>query len=251
MVQTAGASAPNHRRPRDGPPLMPTTSDPPSSEQALHLATALCEVVVVDRSTLDRELLALAIAHAEGFALAASVRCLATDAVPAAHVVLIRASSPATDLLAEVAVAAALRGRPRVVVLAGYVDDYLVGSLRDAGADAVVSSDLSLAEVLGVLLTRVDGAVSPAVVVAAVTAAFDRREVGHRHHITKREQEILDHLANGLAPGEIAHLLHIRLSTIRDHVKSLRAKLGCTSATQLVVVAHRMGLVPHVGRPLR
>jgi DNA-binding NarL/FixJ family response regulator len=209
---------------------------------------------VVDRSTFDRDLLALAVAHADGFVLAASVRCLATvaETMPAAHVVMIRASSPATDLLAEVTAAAALRGRPRIVVLVGYVDDYLVGSLRDAGAHAVVSFDLSLAEVLGVLHGAAgEGAVSPADVVVAVTAAFDRRELGHHHHLTRREQEILDHLADGLAPGEIAHLLQIRLSTARAHVKSLRAKLGCTSATQLVVVAHRMGLVPHVGRPLR
>jgi DNA-binding NarL/FixJ family response regulator len=230
---------------------MPATSEP---RPALRPATTPCEVVVVDRSRLDRDLLALAVARAEGFALVASVGCLATvaETVPPAQAVVIRASSPATDLLAEVGAAAGLPGRPRVVVLAGYVDDYLVGSLADAGADAVVSFDLSLAEVLGVVRgATVDGAVAPADVVTAVTAVFDRRELGHRHHLTRREQEILDHLADGLAPGEIAHLLQIRLSTIRDHVKSLRAKLGCTSATQVVVVAHRLGLVPHVGRPLR
>jgi DNA-binding NarL/FixJ family response regulator len=219
------------------------------------MAATLCEVVVVDRSTLDRELITLAIANAEGFTVAASVRSLATvaQAISTARVVMIRAGTPGIDLLAEVAAAADLRGRPRVVVLVGYVDDYLVGNLRDAGAHAVVSSpDLPLAEVLAVMQGEsADGAPSPTALVPAVTATFDRRELGHRHHLTKREQEILDHLADGLAPGEIAHLLQIRLSTIRHHVKSLREKLGCTSATQLVVVAYRMGLVPHVGRPLR
>jgi DNA-binding CsgD family transcriptional regulator len=78
----------------------------------------------------------------------------------------------------------------------------------------------------------------------------DRRALCLGHRLTARELEILDHLAEGLPPGQIAHLLQIRVSTIRDHVKSLRAKLDCTSATQLVIRAHRLGLVPHVGRPL-
>lgn len=206
------------------------------------LAPDLCRVAIVDRTPLDRELLAGALAVSDGFVLALTAPSLVALAPDRVDAVLIRASAPGTDLLAEVAAARALRGRPRVVVLAGYVDAYLVERLRALGADAVGSSDLSLAEVLGLLR----GATTE-----VVRHPADRRELGRRHHLTDREQEILDHLAEGLAPGQIAHLLEIRVSTIRDHVKSLRTKLDCTSATQLVITAHRLGLAPHVGRPLR
>lgn len=216
------------------------TPDPPPP-----VTVELCRVAVVDRLPLDRELLAAALAATDGFAVALaapSLAALAPDAVEAVDAVLIRASAPGADLPAEVAAARALGDRSRVVVLAGFVDAYLVERLRAVGADVVGSADLSLAEVLDVLRgTTAEVDLRPA----------DRRELGLRHHLTTRELEILDHLAEGLPPGQIAHLLHIRISTIRDHVKSLRAKLDCTSATQLVITAHRLGLAPHVGRPLR
>lgn len=204
-----------------------------------------CRVAVVDRLPLDRELLARALDDEPGFRVDLVAATLAAaaprdDGAPL-DVVIIRASTPGTDLPSEVALAAALHGRPRVVVLAAYVDAYLVERLREVGAHAVASCDRTLAAVVDLLR---GGSADPA-------PPTDRRELGLRHRLTTRELEILDHLADGLAPGQIAHLLELRVSTIRDHVKSLRAKLGCTSATQLVITAHRLGLVPHVGRPLR
>jgi DNA-binding NarL/FixJ family response regulator len=201
----------------------------------------LCSVVVVDRLRLDRDLLVHAVAHAEGFAVAHAMATL-VGARPdgAADAVAIRATAPGPDLPAEVAAAVALPGRPRVVVLAGYVDGYLAETLRRAGADAVASS----AEPLDVVLDLLRGApVGP-------TPPDDPTAPGP-HHLTPREAQVLDLLADGRPPGEIAHLLDLRMSTVRDHVKSLRTKLGCNSATQLVVTAHRLGLVPHLGRPLR
>jgi DNA-binding NarL/FixJ family response regulator len=215
---------------------------PASSSDTPTLVAPTCTVAVVDRMALDRELLAQAVAHAEGFGvgLAAATLVGAPD-LPPCDAVVVRATAPGTDLPAEVAAAVALTPRPRVVVLVGYVDDYVVERLRAVGADAVGSSDLSLADVLDLLCGTVpERPPQPA----------DRRDLGVRHRLTTRELEILDHLADGLAPGQIAHLLQIRVSTIRDHVKSLRSKLGCTSATQLVITAHRLGLAPHVGRPL-
>lgn len=229
-------------------PSTDTLSPEPSPARA-DLAT--CRVAVIDRLALDRELLARALAPSDGFDVALTASSLASLSASdlAASVltvpvdaVVIRASAPGTDLPAEVAAAAALPRRPRIVVLAGYVDGYLVEQLQAVGADAVASSDLSLDAVLDLIRgTSTELVPHPS----------DRRELGLRHHLTARELEILDHLAEGLAPGQIAHLLEIRVSTIRDHVKSLRAKLDCTSATQLVITAHRLGLAPHVGRPLR
>lgn len=213
--------------------LSPGPEPPP-----LPLASA--RVAVVDRSPLDRELLAVALGATDGVVVTGAVATLPDLPAGPVDAVLVRAGAPGTDLPAEVGAAAGLRAR--VVVVATYVDDYLVAQLRAAGADAVVSSDVALSELLDLLRGATAG---------VVARPADRRELGRRHQLTRREQEILDHLADGLAPGQIAHLLDLRVSTIRDHVKSLRAKLDCSSATQLVITAHRLGLVPQVGRPLR
>lgn len=227
--------------------MAPLTDTLLPGDSSTRPSSAVWRVAVVDRFPLDRELLARAVTSSAGFSVALATRSL-VGAAPAAggeepfDAVVIRASAPGTDLPAEVAAAVALPRRPRVIVLAGFVDSYLVERLQAVGADAVASADLSLATVLDLLRGATAEPVPP---------AADRRELCLGHHLTTRELEILDHLADGLAPGQIAHLLHIRISTIRDHVKSLRSKLDCTSATQLVVTAHRLGLVPHVGRPLR
>ena len=51
--------------------------------------------------------------------------------------------------------------------------------------------------------------------------------------LTKREQEILVRLLNGLAPKEIAHNLKVSYPTVNFHTNNLYRKLGIQSRTEL------------------
>jgi DNA-binding NarL/FixJ family response regulator len=203
----------------------------------------LTRLVVVDPRTLDRELLARALDATAGIEVVHAAASLGDvgDEVDL-DAVLIRATTPGFDVLGEIARTTRCGGEPRVVVVTGYVDAYIADRLRTAGVAAIATPDLPLAEVVALVLASdaVPDAPPP----------HDRRQIGARHGLTNRELEVLDHLADGIPPGQIAHLLQVRVTTVRDHIKSLRAKLGCSSATQLVVTAHRLGLAPHVSRPL-
>ncbi len=61
--------------------------------------------------------------------------------------------------------------------------------------------------------------------------------------LTAREQEVLQHLSEGLANKEIAAKMHISDHTVKFHVNAILTKLGVTSRTEAVVTAARRGLV--------
>ncbi|MFD1860174.1 LuxR C-terminal-related transcriptional regulator [Aeromicrobium camelliae] len=63
-------------------------------------------------------------------------------------------------------------------------------------------------------------------------------------HLTGREQDVLALLAGGLSNRAIAERLDIGVYTVKDHVKSLLAKLDASSRFEVVVQARRAGLLP-------
>ena len=61
--------------------------------------------------------------------------------------------------------------------------------------------------------------------------------------LTKREQQVLSLLADGLAHDEIAHRLGIGSETVRTHVRKATSRLGASTRTQAVATALRQGLI--------
>jgi two-component system, NarL family, response regulator LiaR len=61
--------------------------------------------------------------------------------------------------------------------------------------------------------------------------------------LTKRELDVLQLLAKGLANKSIAQTLQIAEDTVRTHIRHILSKFGVQSRTQAVLVAIRLGLV--------
>ena len=59
---------------------------------------------------------------------------------------------------------------------------------------------------------------------------------------TLAEQQVLDRLAAGMAPGEVAQVLSRSTSTVYNQVRSLNAKFGTRSYSETVVKALSFGL---------
>jgi DNA-binding NarL/FixJ family response regulator len=62
-------------------------------------------------------------------------------------------------------------------------------------------------------------------------------------HLTPREKEVLQALAEGLDSEEIAGRLHICLRTERNHMSSILKKLGVHSQLHVLMFAQRYGVV--------
>jgi two-component system, NarL family, nitrate/nitrite response regulator NarL len=62
-------------------------------------------------------------------------------------------------------------------------------------------------------------------------------------HLTARERDVLELLAEGLHLEVIAGRLGIGLETVRTHVRHASDRLGAANRTQAVAIAIRRGLI--------
>ena len=70
------------------------------------------------------------------------------------------------------------------------------------------------------------------------------RTSGPEPELTRREQEVLDMLAQGLSNAAIAERLTVSVHTVRNHIANLSAKLGAHSKLEALSIAVRRGLIP-------
>jgi two-component system nitrate/nitrite response regulator NarL len=61
------------------------------------------------------------------------------------------------------------------------------------------------------------------------------------HCLTARELEILRHMQQGLCNKTISRQLGIELSTVKNHVHSVLAKLGVRSRSEAISLLYRQG----------
>ena len=61
--------------------------------------------------------------------------------------------------------------------------------------------------------------------------------------LTKREQEILGHLADGMTNDRVASALGISAETVQSHVRHAMVKLAADSRTEAVATALRHSLI--------
>jgi len=80
------------------------------------------------------------------------------------------------------------------------------------------------------------------VVVDAVRAKNSRTETNARGVLSDREREVLQLLAEGRTPREIAALLHLSAKTVASHREHIGEKLGIKSIAGLTKYAIREGL---------
>jgi two-component system, NarL family, response regulator len=68
-------------------------------------------------------------------------------------------------------------------------------------------------------------------------------EYNHEERLTRREDEILELLGNGLKNRELGQVLGVSEDTVKTHLKSLFRKLGVSDRAEAVRVAIRRGFL--------
>lgn len=116
-----------------------------------------------------------------------------------------------------------------IVVLTAHPRSDLARQALRAGADRVLPKRGTLSDVLAALRDRHHPA----------DAAHDVERVA----LTPREREVLGLLATGSDVRRVAGAMELSEFTVRDHVKSVLAKLGARSQLEAVVTATRAGIL--------
>ncbi len=136
----------------------------------------------------------------------------------------------------------------RVLALTMFdMDDYVYPALQ-VGASGFMLKDASPSDLVAGIRVIADGeSVLAPTVTRRLIANLSRQSEPLRPTprlvgLTKREQEVLVLIANGLSNAEIAERLVISLPTVKTHVSSLLAKLNARDRAQLVIIAYESGL---------
>jgi two-component system, NarL family, response regulator YdfI len=134
-----------------------------------------------------------------------------------------------------------------VVLVAGQLDQAQLAEALRAGVRAVLPREISAEQLRAALRAVVAGLIvaHPAEVGALLPApASTMNDVPPlAEPLTKREREVLQMLASGLANKEVAARLAISDHTAKFHVASILGKLGASTRTEAVAIGIRRGLV--------
>ena len=144
---------------------------------------------------------------------------------------------------------AAARG-PRVLLLTSFdLDEYIEQALTIGVGGFVLKSASGEELVWAVRRVAAGGGVIDPAVAPRVIEAFSRRRLRLPSTppplatLSKRERDVLVHVARGLSNREIARSLGLGEATVRTHVGHLLAKLDLRSRGQAIVLAYEVGLV--------
>ena len=133
----------------------------------------------------------------------------------------------------------------RVVMLTMHADADVVARAIRAGASGYLVKDCSIDEVADTVCRVASGetALSPELA-ASILAEVRRLEPEPQEEIvSKREEEVLQLIADGCSTPEVAGRLYISQKTVKNHLASIYAKLDARDRTQAVLRAVRMGIV--------
>jgi DNA-binding NarL/FixJ family response regulator len=136
----------------------------------------------------------------------------------------------------------------KVLMLTMHADkDVLADAIR-AGASGYLVKDCSTEEVAEAIRMAASGDTDLSPLLAASMLDEVRRleapsPADEEHVITKREEEVLQRIADGCSTSEVAAQLYISQKTVKNHLASIYQKLDARDRTQAVLQAVRMGIV--------
>ena len=164
-------------------------------------------------------------------------------------VILMDVSMPEMDGVEATRAIARADDGPRVIMLTMHADaDVLADAIR-AGASGYLVKDCSVDEVADAVRMAANGETALSPQLAATMLDEVRRlenpppAAEEDRLITKREEEVLQLIADGCSTPEVAAQLYISQKTVKNHLASIYQKLDARDRTQAVLQAVRMGIV--------
>ncbi|MBA4028375.1 MAG: DNA-binding response regulator [Planctomyces sp.] len=132
-----------------------------------------------------------------------------------------------------------------IVILAPSPSDCHIDMAMDAGVAGYILKDEPLVKAMEAIKLIGQGQLyfSPAVEARLKRASGEERGSTPLTHLSRREKEVLIHLARGMSVKEVATELKLSRKTIDNHTQRLMAKLDIHSRADLVRYAIRERLI--------
>jgi DNA-binding NarL/FixJ family response regulator len=171
----------------------------------------------------------------------AQARARVTTETP--DVLLLDRRLPDGDGVAAIPELRAIRPSMNIVVLTAADSDHVLVQAIEAGAAGFVSKTRGLGEVTAAVRAAAAGeaVISPELLSRLLPKLT--RSAGPEPELTRREQEVLNMLSQGLSNAAIAERLTVSVHTVRNHIANLSSKLGAHSKLEVLSIAIRRGLL--------
>ncbi len=135
----------------------------------------------------------------------------------------------------------------KIVMLTMHADQEVLANAIRAGACGYLVKDCSTEEIAGAvrMASNGDTALSPQLAASMLDEVrkLDRAPTREERVVTKREEEVLQSIADGCSTSEVADQMYISQKTVKNHLASIYQKLDARDRTQAVLQAVRMGIV--------
>ena len=207
------------------------------------MTAPLVRVLVVDDHPIVLDGVTMAVQHTSwlqvtGYARTGREAVVAVNALRP-DVVLLDLRLP--DMLGSEAVQPIRRSNPavKIILFTAYPDHAAVEAALAAGVDGVVVKDTEREALIDVIRRVMAG--ERVVQVDYDDAALVSRKL-REHGLTRRQYDILRHVAMGETNPEIAAALVLSVHTVIRHANHIFAKLGVANRTEAAAYAHRHGL---------
>lgn len=142
----------------------------------------------------------------------------------------------------------AVSDNTRTLIITGSTEESVVAAAIKAGCYGVITKDKAFSMLVDAirLVATGESYVDPHIMAAVVTR-HGGPSVGVGANLTKREREILQHLAHGKSNQAIGVELYVSRHTVRNHVQNILTKLRVHSKLEAVFVARQAGLLDEQG----
>ncbi len=161
-------------------------------------------------------------------------------------VVLMDVRMPETDGLWALEKIRADHPQARIIMLSTYDNPTYVARSVALGAFDYLSKECSRNELLEAIKRAAEGRQESDEdsIMARVSQSMQRRPTVSEDlpELTRREHQVLRHLALGLSNREIARSLEISVETVKEHVQNVIRKLNVGDRTEAAVWAVRRGM---------
>lgn len=135
----------------------------------------------------------------------------------------------------------------KVVMLTMHADQDVLANAIRAGACGYLVKDCSTEEIADAvrMASNGDTALSPQLAASMLDEVrkLDQAPTREDRVVTKREEEVLQLIADGCSTSEVAEQMYISQKTVKNHLASIYQKLDARDRTQAVLQAVRMGIV--------
>jgi NarL family two-component system response regulator LiaR len=135
----------------------------------------------------------------------------------------------------------------RVIIYTSHDDEDRIVQAAELGVDGYLLKGCPKEELLGAIHAVHNGgkALEPSVAGKLMKHMDKRSSCTHKSSVelSKREYQVLKHLADGKKNRKIAEKLFISESTVKFHVHAILSKLGAGNRTEAVSMAAQLGVI--------